>query len=629
MKNMGTMLRSREAFSELVIGNTAIVRAMLESGVRVVSSYPGSPTPEIADAIRAIPPASRPFHFEFSTNEKVAVELAFGAALNGRLSAVFFKSVGLNVAADSFVQLPLMDIPGGMVIILGDDPGVNSSQNEQDNRHLARMAYCPLFEPASAQEAYDMFKKAATLARDMHMAVILRLTTHVCHAKEKVRFGPYTPVAPDDTPRFGAEGAEYIPIGAAVFPMKKRALGRLALVESMLGGLGFDRLVDHGNPARGIICAGLPFASIMDALDQAKPGSALPDVLKLGAVYPFDHTLVRDFLASHEEVKLVEELDPILEMDIKSLAYDSGLQTCIKGKIDAAEQCGELTPTRALEILRACWPELFLQEDQRPEASLPLAPRPAQLCPGCGHRSAFHAIRKGLAEDDITVADIGCHTLGHLPPYQMGQVLLSMGHSTSTASGLSIFNDRRRVVCFIGDSTFFHAGMPGIVNAVYNAHRVLLIVLENGTTAMTGHQDHPGTGRNFNGATTKLSVRSALEGLGVTNIREIDAYKQAGLTAMVRDALDEPGFKVIIARHPCMLKFTREARRKAGWSARRVMIDQAVCEQAHDCVERFACPTFQRDTEGRVSVSPELCIGDGSCRQNCPVEAIVPEITQG
>jgi indolepyruvate ferredoxin oxidoreductase alpha subunit len=194
---------------------------------------------------------------------------------------------------------------------------------------------------------------------------------------------------------------------------------------------------------------------------------------------------------------------------------------------------------------------------------------------------------------------------------------------------LSLFNDNRRVVCFIGDSTFFHAGMPGIVNAVYNAHRVLLIVLENGTTAMTGHQDHPGTGRNFNGSTTKLSVRSALEGLGVANIREVDAYKQADLTAMVRDALDEPGFKVIIARHPCMLKFTREARRKAGWSARRVMIDQGVCEQAHECVERFACPSFQRDPEGRVNVSKDLCIGDGSCRQTCPLEAIVPESTQG
>ena len=625
MKNLGAMLNTREAFSELVIGNTAIVRAMLESGVRVVSSYPGSPTPEIAEAIRALPPATRPFHFEFSTNEKVALELAFGAAINGRLSTVFFKSVGLNVAADSFVQLPLMDIPGGMVILLGDDPGVNSSQNEQDNRHLAKMAYCPLFEPASAQEAYDMFKKAAVLARDLHMAVILRLTTHVCHAKEKVRFSSYTPIVHDDTPRFNAEASEYIPIGAGVFPLKKRALSRLSVIKSMLGGLGFDQLVDHGNTSRGIICAGLPFASVMDALDQALPGASRPDVLKLGAIYPFDQKLVMEFLAAHKEVKILEELDPLLEMDIKALAFDTGLRTRILGKLEAQEHYGELTPTKAMDTLRACWPDLFPPLAPQVEPVLPMAPRPAQLCPGCGHRSAFYAIKKGLAKDDITVADIGCHTLGYLPPYRMGQVLLSMGHSTSTASGLSLFNDSRQVVCFIGDSTFFHAGMPGIVNAVYNAHRVLLIVLENGTTAMTGHQDHPGTGKNFKGATTKLSIRSALEGLGVSNIREIDTYKQAALTSMVRDALDEPGFKVIIARHPCMLKFTREARRKPGWSARRVKIDQAVCEHAHDCVERFACPTFQRDSEGRVHVHPDLCIGDGSCRQTCPVEAIIPD----
>jgi indolepyruvate ferredoxin oxidoreductase alpha subunit len=188
-----------------------------------------------------------------------------------------------------------------------------------------------------------------------------------------------------------------------------------------------------------------------------------------------------------------------------------------------------------------------------------------------------------------------------------------------------LFNDSRRVLCFLGDSTFFHAGMPGIVNAVYNAHRVLLIVMENGTTAMTGHQDHPGTGRNFSGDAEKLPIRAALEGLGVRNIREVDTYKQKELRSMVEQALDEPGFKVIIARHPCMLKFTREARRKPGWAARRVKIDQDICDRNHECVERFACPTFQRDDEGRVTVSQDLCIGDGSCRQTCPASAIVPD----
>ncbi len=633
MKDMGRMLLGREAFSELAIGNTAVVRAMVEAGVRVVCSYPGSPTPEIADAIKAIPAAQRPFRFEFSANEKVATEVAFGAAINGRLSVVFFKSVGLNVAADSFVQLPLMDISGGMVVILGDDPGANSSQNEQDNRHYARMSYCPLFEPASAQEAYDMFKKAASLARQMRMAVILRLTTHVCHGKEKISFAAWNPGAVDDTPRFDSDAENYIPLASTVFPMKRRALERLDAVEKRLSALGFDGLVDNGNPRRGVIVAGLPFASVMDALDGLAPGAKAPDVLKLGAVYPFDRAKIRAFLAAHENVKVIEELDPILETDIKALAYDEGLKCRIVGKLDIDETMGECTPGKARSILAATWPDLFppalAAESELPASRLATAPVPParqpQMCPGCGHRSAFYAIKKALRPDDITVADIGCHTLGYLPPYQMGRVLLSMGHSTSTAAGLSLFNDTRRVVCFLGDATFFHAGLPGIINAVHNDHRILLVVMRNGTTAMTGHQEHPGTGRNFNGEAETLTIEAALAGLGVKNVRSIDAYKQKELAAMVSEALDEPGFKVIIASHPCMLKFTREARRKPGWSLRQVRIDQDGCVRNHECVETFACPSFQRAADGSVTVSQDLCIGDGSCRQTCPASAIIPE----
>jgi indolepyruvate ferredoxin oxidoreductase alpha subunit len=646
MKDMGRMLLRRDAFSELAIGNTAVVRAMVEAGVRVVTSYPGSPTPEIADAIKAIPAAERPFRFEFSANEKVATEVAFGAAINGRLSVVFFKSVGLNVAADSFVQLPLMDITGGMVVILGDDPGANSSQNEQDNRHYAKMAYCPLFEPAGAQEAYDMFKKAAALAQEMRMAVILRLTTHVCHGKEKISFAAWNPGLVDDTPRFDPDAENYVPLASTVFPMKRRALERLAELEERLPALSFDELVDNGNRRRGIIVAGLPFASVMDTLDgmAAVSGgggvdgdrvpSVAPDVLKLGAVYPFDRKAVRAFLAAHDEVKVIEELDPILETEIKALAFDEGLRCRIIGKQDMDETMGEFVPAKARAILAATWPDLFppalSAESELPAARLAAAPeppaRPPQMCPGCGHRSAFYAIKKALRPDDITVADIGCHTLGYLPPYTMGRVLLSMGHSTSTAAGLSLFNETRRVVCFIGDATFFHAGLPGIINAVHNNHRILLVVMRNGTTAMTGHQDHPGTGRNFNGETEQLTVEAALAGLGVKNVRSVDTYKQKELTAMVREALDEPGFKVIIASHPCMLKFTREARRKPGWSLRQVRIDQDTCNRTHECVETFACPSFQRADDGSVTVSTDLCIGDGSCRQTCPVSAIVRDI---
>ena len=224
MKHMGDMLMREEAFEEIVMGNTAIVRAMIEAGTRVVTSYPGSPTPEIATALRSIPKEKRPFYFEFSTNEKVATEVAFGAAMNGHLSTVFFKSVGLNVAADTFVQLSLMDIPGGMVVVLGDDPGANSSQNEQDNRHFAHMSYTPVLEPSNPSEGYLFYKEAARLSRKYHMPVILRLTTHVCHAKEKVAFSAFTPPRADDTPRFDVTDGPRIPLTQEALRKKKEAL---------------------------------------------------------------------------------------------------------------------------------------------------------------------------------------------------------------------------------------------------------------------------------------------------------------------------------------------------------------------------------------------------------------------
>lgn len=623
MKDLGTMLLGKDAFSELVIGNTALVRAMIEGGVRAVTSYPGSPTPEIAEAIASIPKERRPFYFEFSTNEKVALEVAFGAAINGHSSVVFFKSVGLNVAADSFVQLSLMRITGGMVVVLGDDPGANSSQNEQDNRHYARMAAVPLFEPATAPEAYGMALDAISLARRLESVVILRMTTHVCHAKERVRFGGWDEPAHDRRPRFDPDSANYIPLAATVAPLKRAALARLELVRGEFEKSGWNRKV-AGEARRGIIVAGTARLSLADCLSTA---ASRPSVLELGTVHPLPRGLVRDFLAAHEEVKILEELDPVLETEIKAIAYDAGLRTRIVGKTDPEELIGEYVPEKVRGILEATWPGLLPAVPSRPalpaSSRVEVPARPPQLCPGCGHRSAFFAIKRALAADDITVADIGCHTLGYLEPYRMGRVLLSMGHSTSTASGLSLFNDTRRVLCFLGDSTFFHAGMPGIVNAVYNSHDVTLVVMENGTTAMTGHQDHPGAGRNFNGEAPKVTVRQALEGLGVTNIREVDAYRQAELADMVRAAIGEPGFKVIIARHPCMLKLTREARRKPGWKARHVRIDGETCTLAQACIAGFACPSFQRQPDGSIQVHEDLCIGDGSCKQVCPSGAIV------
>ncbi len=620
MKDMSEMLLTQAPISEIVMGNTALVRAMIESGTRVITSYPGSPTPEIASAIQSIPPGQRPFYFEFSTNEKVATEVAFGASLNGHLSTVFFKSVGLNVAADSFVQLSLMHLIGGMVVVLGDDPGANSSQNEQDNRHYARMSYTPMLEPANPAEVYAYYKEAAALAKNMGKAIILRLTTHVCHAKERVAFSGWTPIAePDNSPRFDPANGPYIPLVSAVYPKKRKALEDLRRVEKWVEERNLHRIVAN-NSRRGIIVSGMVYLSVEEVVS---PLADKPDILKLALVYPVPEQAIVDFLTAHQEVKVLEELDDTMEKEVKSLAFDHHLQTKIFGKAAMEDWIGEYTPDKVRDILHQTWPESIpARQSIVGDTTISFSARPPQMCPGCGHRSAFHAIKQALPDGTITVADIGCHTLGFQEPYKMGEVLLCMGASTGIAAGMTLFNEARKVVAFLGDSTFFHAGLPGIINALFNKHNLTLVLMENGTTAMTGHQDHAGSGRNFNEATEAIRVRSVLEGLGVKHIFETDTYQQEQLADMVRQAVAVDAFSVVIARHPCMLLFARKQRKKNGFTPHHVRIDQDQCARLHTCVEDFGCPSFSRGADGTVSVNRDLCIGDGSCIQTCSKKAI-------
>jgi indolepyruvate ferredoxin oxidoreductase, alpha subunit len=632
MERLSDVLLREEPWSGLMMGNHALVRAMLEARVRVVTTYPGSPTPEIASAIDAIPKEKRTFYFEYSVNEKVASEVAFGASLNGHLSTVFFKSVGLNVASDSVVQMGLLETLGGIVIVLGDDPGLNSSQNEQDNRHFPRMSFIPMFEPASPAQTYQMFLEAAALARRMHMAVFLRMTTHVCHARQVVDFGP---LPGGDTyawePRFSVEnGGPFIPVTSLVVPMKRRALAKLAAVETYAtSSPSTIRHAAGGSPAPsgrrlGVIAASLPVLAVLEVLHEE--GVAV-DVLQLGITFPWPRGTVREFLEQHDEVLVIEELDRLLEHEIKSLAWDEGLEQCrILARSDE-DRSGELGPAAVRRILGMVWPEAFAPVgDETGEGPAPgrvaaaseVVERPATMCPGCGHRAAFHAIKAALPPGTITVADIGCHTMGAYEPHNMGEVLLCMGHSNGTGAGLSLGNEKRKVVTFIGDSTFFHAGIPAITNAVWHSHPITLVVMENGTTAMTGHQPHAGSGE----IGAKIPIRGVLESLGVGFIREVGAYQREKLEQTMKEAMDYPGFSVVIARHPCMLKFTRDRLRKGQRISKNARVDPVACAKIHECVAEFSCPSFIRHDDGSVTVNPDLCIGDGSCQPDCPVHAI-------
>jgi indolepyruvate ferredoxin oxidoreductase alpha subunit len=610
MKKLGEILMGKEPFEEILMGNEAVVRAMIETGTTVVSSYPGSPTPEIATAILSIPEAKRPFYFEFSVNEKVATEVAFGSALNGNLSCVFFKSVGLNVALDTFVQLSLMNIIGGMVVVLGDDPGANSSQNEQDNRNVYKMSRVTVFEPASPREVYAYYKHAAILAKKEKTVVVLRLTTHVCHARQKIAFDKYETPPPFKTD-FNKENGPYIPLTTMALDMKRQSIKKLRQSKQYIKDAGLNReLTSKNSRGKGIITSGLTCLSVLDVLEKAR---YTPDILKLGAINPLEEDITLSFLKAHDEVLVLEELDDILEVRIKALAYDSGLRTKVLGKKEDEDYVGEYTPDKVMAKLAMVWPDMMLDLPESGVPAIEVPPRPAQMCPGCGHRSAFFAIKKALNDEDVTVADIGCHTLGYMPPYNMGEILMCMGASSGMASGLSLFNDKKKVVAFLGDSTFFHAGLPGLINTVFNHHNITLIIMENGTTAMTGHQDHAGS---------KIPIKNLLKGLGIESILSCDTYSQSKLTDLVKKSLQIKGISVVIAEHPCMLKFTRLQRKKTGYVQKHITIDQETCNKTHDCLERFGCPTFIRNPDKSVDINLDLCIGDGSCRPSCPVQAI-------
>ncbi len=613
MNQFAKQLIQKESWSGMMMGNYALARAMLEVGVDVATTYPGSPVPEIANALLTVPEKERNLYFQYSTNEKVALEVAFGASVNGHLSTVFFKSVGLNVAADSAVQLGLLNLVGGMVIILGDDPGAHSSQNEQDNRHFSRKSYIPMFEPSTPTEAYQMFKQATTLSQQYQVPVFLRMTTHVCHAKEEITFDKITKTAYSWESKFNPNNGPYLPITKRVFPLKVKAYEKLEKLEDYAENSEFNQLHSNGKTKKGIITASMPVLSLKENLAEIYENI---DLLQLGFTFPWPRKMVKKFLQTHDEVLIIEELDRIMEQEIKAMAFDEQVKCKILSRKTNADLMGELLPHRTWKILSDHWPEIF-KPREAPEKQ-EVGARIAQMCPGCGHRSAFHAIKKALPKDIITVGDIGCHSLGFFKPYYMGQSLLSMGHSNGTGAGLSINNKNRKVLTFIGDSTFFHAGIPGIINAVVHDHNMTLVVMENGTTAMTGHQPHAGTGE----IGAKVPLQKLLETLGVKFLRRVDTYKQSELTQHVKEALDYDGFAVVIASHPCMLKFTRKQRKKPNYKQRHVTLNQDLCNQTYECIEKFGCPTFTRHEDGSVTINEDLCIGDGSCIQTCPVKAI-------
>lgn len=592
----------------LMLGNEAIVRGALEAGVNFVTCYPGTPSSEVPDTFRRLGGADGRYRLEYSVNEKVAVEVAAGAALAGAMALVTMKHVGVNVAADPLLTMAYVGLPGGLVLLSADDPGCHSSQNEQDNRHYARFAGLPCFEPATAQEAKDMTRDALLLARDLEQPVLLRTTTRLNHLRGPVETGALP--EPAARVKIAKNPQRFVPV-PAVARGRHQALDRaLAQARSRAEQSPWNRM--RGKGRLGVIGSGIARAYLADAL-YAGGWEDRVRVLDLGMTWPLPEEMLSEFLSGCDRVLVLEEGAPLLERDLRALAQHRAIPVSIEGKGDVLTLYGEYSTSAVMRALAAFVGETASSPDAPASTAENLPGRPPNLCAGCSHRAVYYAVRKVFGDDAFYSSDIGCYTLGMLPPLRMADFLVCMGSSVSAGSGFAMAADKP-VVAFIGDSTFFHSGMTGLANAVFNRHDLLLIVLDNGTTAMTGHQPNPGMLQDVLGeSAVHLDIESVVRGLGVTEVVKVKAYNLRNSLKTLEDMKAKSGVRVIIAEEPCVLYARRTLKKVSPQIA--MVAEQGT--EARRCLEELACPAFIRDGDA-VGVDETLCAGCMVCLQVAP-----------
>ena len=536
---------------KLLSGNEAIALAARDGGVALGTGYPGTPSTEILERF-----AEMDGRAQWAPNEKVALEVGLGAAFGGARTLVTMKHVGLNVAADPLFTAAYTGVQGALVVISADDPGMASSQNEQDNRHYARAAGLPMIEPADSQEAYDFTLAAIELSERWHMPVLLRLTTRVCHSKSLVTALPK--ISPAPVPGFERDIKGRVMIPAYARPAHRRLRQKLAEIEAWGETSLLNRRME-GAGKLGVIVSGAAYLHTREAAPEAA-------VLKLGLTYPLPLGLIREFVAGVERCVVIEEGDPFLVDELRAAGIT------VEGK-NAMYRFGELNVARVRRILA---------NDLSPEQAPPPG-KPPQLCVSCAHRSVFEVLRK---LDCIVSGDIGCYTLGVLPPFEAIDSCVCMGASITVALGLRHVlpaEQARRVVSVIGDSTFVHSGITGLVEMAYNPPSTghVVLILDNGTTAMTGQQEHPGTGRTLNHVPTgKLVFEDLARSLGIPNVHVTDPMANLeGFEQLVRESLAKDELTLIIARRPCLLAAGRikeyeRAAREAGAEANLCVMDK-------------------------------------------------------
>jgi indolepyruvate ferredoxin oxidoreductase alpha subunit len=584
---------------ELMTGNEAIARGAYEAGVTVATGYPGTPSTEILEAAATYKPD---IFCEWSPNEKVALEVAVGASLTGARSIVTMKHVGLNVAADPLMTFSYIGAVGGLVICVADDPGMHSSQNEQDNRNFARFAKIPVFEPADSAEAREFTQMALQVSEDFGTPVILRSTTRVSHSRSLVPLGERRPSPKPigfvkDPPRFAP-----LPIWGRVMRRK---------VEQRLGRL---REAAEKSPANRIEMRSAKFGIVTSSIAYQYVREIFPEasVLKLGWSYPFPDALIRQFAGQVERILVVEELDDFLEEHIKALGiacegrkFVSGIGELSPGSVRTARALMEGKPAPASPA-------------PRPECQ-DLPSRPPVLCAGCPHRGMFYALTKF---DVVVTGDIGCYSLGVFPPLNRMDTILCMGAGISMTQGLVKAGEKKKVVGMVGDSTFFHSGITGILDLVHNRGTSTIIVVDNRTTAMTGHQDNPGTELNLMGESVpSVSVEAVARACGVKNVFTVNPYEVDNATKVLQEALESNTTSVIVSRAPCPLHVGHPVGPPKA-------MDPEICQQCGQCLD-LGCPAVEKSAGHGLHINDLLCGGCGLCEQICPFTAISTKTASG
>jgi indolepyruvate ferredoxin oxidoreductase alpha subunit len=614
------ILTEKEGEKLFLLGNEAAVRGALEGGVSVVSTYPGTPSSEIGNVFYKIAREAG-VYFEFSSNEKVALEVSVAAAAAGLRSFVFMKHVGLNVAADSFMSAVYTGVRGGMIVLSADDPSMYSSQNEQDNRIMARLAGIPLLEPSNPQEVKDLMKFGFDLSEQFKIPVLIRTTNRISHMRGVVNLG--TVIQGKEKGYFKKDPSQFIVAPEYVVKMRKELIKKLKQIEEKSERSPLNKIIDQGGKDIGIITSGSAFNYVMDVVSE---NNLKVKILKLAFSYPFPEKLVLDFINRVDNILVAEEVEPVMEKEVLAIIGKYNIKKKVYGKLDGTlPRIYEYNPDIiSFGVAKIVDKELIKRKKMSTKLPLPL--RSAVLCPGCPHRATYFALKKAIKklklkeEEIIFSTDIGCYALGLEPPYKMGDYCISMGSSLGIGCGFSKATNQK-VISFIGDSTFFHAGMPPLVNAIHNRDKILLVVMDNRITGMTGGQTNPGVPVDGMGnPAPEVSIEKIARGVGVGLVKTIDPVDLKETEEVFKEALQFEGVAVVITKHPCAM-ITDADNQKKGISVK-YSVNQEECTKCLICVKNFTCPAIYIGKDGSVSINPLLCDGCGVCVQVCPKKAI-------